>query len=236
MPGDIYTQRDLVMVEDIGESRRKQIRIRYPKHSGPTMVCNGISRHVAELSQEAIVVPVTRQYPLKEGTSIGAELRFSDGKSQRITGRVERLEQDEVLIKLDKPLSIERYDSELRWGSVLSDRRRFFRLRYPAKEILFLTVQNRQYRLTEISAHGIVYYCPEELTFHLSQTIQATLTFLDGEVITINGSVLRMTRSEVIVYLPVGIPEKRITREQQRLIRKQREEEERRKRLQSPDI
>lgn len=87
--------------------------------------------------------------------------------------------------------------------------REFFRVKYPAADRPKLTIAKEEFDIVDISEKGI--------KFDLKKTIRATITFHDGESLTIEGKFLRTDDNEIVIQPLEGISSERITKEQKYL-------------------
>ncbi len=105
----------------------------------------------------------------------------------------------------------ERYSGE--------QRRRFYRIKYPFIERPELTLDNKSYQVIDISEGGVKFFSPVT-TFKVDEYIKGSIKFHDGEIISVEGHVLRLQNKRVIILLDRGIPLQRILKEQRFLIKK----------------
>lgn len=93
-------------------------------------------------------------------------------------------------------------------------RRQFFRLRYPKNERPRARIQDRDFRVCEISEQGTRILFTNSHPVSAGVLIRGTIHFHDGEQIEIEGRVLRMDGQELVAKLTKGPDLKRMTAEQ----------------------
>ncbi|MEQ8171544.1 MAG: PilZ domain-containing protein [Candidatus Eremiobacterota bacterium] len=98
-------------------------------------------------------------------------------------------------------------------------RRRFYRIKYPLIERPKIILDNKSYQVIDISEGGIKFFSPVTI-FKINQYIKGTITFHDGEVLEVEGHVLRLQNKRIIILLDIKIPLQRILKEQRFLIKK----------------
>ncbi len=100
------------------------------------------------------------------------------------------------------------------------NRREYVRVYYPLdcpkKFLPELIIRYRIYQVMDISEKGIR-FCVPHMGLMRDDQVYAALRFVDGEVITISGEVVRRVYNQVAVKLSQGIPYCRILSEQMRL-------------------
>jgi len=99
------------------------------------------------------------------------------------------------------------------------ERRRFYRLRYPASVRPYMQYRQWKFPVAEISEQGLRFKIIEEALDHLVLHIKAKVFFNDGESLDIEGRILRIEDDEIILQLSVGIPLKRMISEQHFVIK-----------------
>jgi len=98
-------------------------------------------------------------------------------------------------------------------------RRRFYRIKYPLIERPTITVDKKEYKVIDISEGGVKFFSPVT-SFKVSEYIKGLIKFHDGEVMPVEGHVLRLQNKRVIILLDRKIPLQRILKEQRYLIKK----------------
>ncbi|MEQ8224416.1 MAG: PilZ domain-containing protein [Candidatus Eremiobacterota bacterium] len=98
-------------------------------------------------------------------------------------------------------------------------RRRFYRIKYPLIERPEIILDNRSYQVIDISEGGVKFFSPVT-TFKVGDYIKGSIKFHDGEVMPVEGHVLRLQNKRVIILLDRKIPLQRILKEQRYLIKK----------------
>ncbi|MGV8121204.1 MAG: PilZ domain-containing protein [Candidatus Xenobiia bacterium LiM19] len=99
------------------------------------------------------------------------------------------------------------------------ERRRFYRLRYPASVRPYMQYKRWKFSVAEISEQGLRFLIIDEALDHLVLHMKATIFFNDGECLDIEGKILRIEDDEIILQLSAGIPLKRMISEQHFVIK-----------------
>lgn len=206
------------MAESWGEFRRKSHRIRYQAQTAPYWEVEGVKYVVVDIALESIAIKSIN--PLREGKLLSGVLHFNDGYSLFIQGRVVKQVMSEYVLQLGKSLPVERFQHELANSAAGSDRRQYFRLRYPTPGIApVITIDKIAYPLVETSEKGLILICSAPLRFPRGKQIQGNITFKDGQSFSLVGEVVRLGADTVVIKIVVGgIPESIMFREQQRVI------------------
>lgn len=98
-----------------------------------------------------------------------------------------------------------------------SERRAFYRLRYPREEYPVLLFDARTFPVVEISEFGMrVLHQGERLV--PDRAFSGWVRFRDGESVPVEGTVYRTDRDETILKLTVCVSLKRMLDEQRRII------------------
>lgn len=95
-----------------------------------------------------------------------------------------------------------------------AQRRAFFRLRYPRNERPRAKIQDRDFRICEISEEGTRILFTNSHPVSRGIAIKGTIRFHDGVEIQIEGRVLRLDGDELVAQLTKGPDLKRMTAEQ----------------------
>jgi hypothetical protein len=109
-----------------------------------------------------------------------------------------------------------------KWGGFMSDsgpsdRRDFYRLRYPETDRPKLSFDNMEYHVVEISELGArIHLARRQLSD--GRKVAGWIRFSDGEASPVEGSVLRTEGNEAVIQLSLGVTLKRMLAEQRRLI------------------
>lgn len=93
-------------------------------------------------------------------------------------------------------------------------RREHFRVAYPLAERPKLKMWEREHNVIDISEQGVKFRYDSSITVRSTKIIRATIRFHDGELVSIEGKVVRSGTNEAILVLSKGIPYKRIVEEQ----------------------
>jgi hypothetical protein len=104
--------------------------------------------------------------------------------------------------------------------NIVSNRRNYFRLKYPVAERPAVRYKGRDYRVSEISEKGIKILRDKEFTVQAGQYFAGVVRFIDGGTVPIVGAVLRFDDQEVVVALTKGISLGRMTAEQRHIRQK----------------
>ncbi len=197
------------------DERRRARRIRYAKPGeSPKLKLVTAEYTIIDVSQTGIKIGTKQPKGFTPGQRLSARLNFPGGSTFIIDGVVVRIDSDGVAIHLSVPLPPEFHQVSM------SDRRAFFRLRYPITERPRMQMLTRQYVVTEISEGGIRLRPTVLADFPVGSELNAVLAFHDGESLTVNGTVYRHSGDEVVIRLPKGIPESRIFAEQRYILKK----------------
>ncbi|MDV7105371.1 PilZ domain-containing protein [Vibrio sp. TH_r3] len=95
-----------------------------------------------------------------------------------------------------------------------SQRREYFRLRYPKNERPRAIILNRDFRVCEISEKGTRILFTNSHPVSRGVTIRGSIRFHDGTEIEIEGHVIRLDDNELVAQLTKGPDLKRMTTEQ----------------------
>jgi hypothetical protein len=80
--------------------RRRFFRLRYPLTLRPVARARGERFEVAEVSEEGLVLWCPALEPFRLGEPIHADVRFADGCTHGVIGRVLRIRRQEIIIQL----------------------------------------------------------------------------------------------------------------------------------------
>jgi hypothetical protein len=105
-------------------------------------------------------------------------------------------------------------------GNTDSNRRGYFRMKYPVAERPVVRYKGRDCRVSEISERGIKILRGLECSARPGQHFAGVVRFRDGEAVSIVGVVLRFDDEEMVVELTRGISLGRMTSEQRRIRKK----------------
>src|SRR5581483_2837076 len=98
------------------------------------------------------------------------------------------------------------------------ERRGFYRLPYPPAERPTLWVGNGRYEVVELSETGARVLVGAGLP--QSGPVAGSVQFGDGELVPIEGTVLRVEGSQAVLRLSVGVSLRRMLDERRRLLRR----------------
>ncbi len=93
-------------------------------------------------------------------------------------------------------------------------RREHFRVAYPLVERPKLMIWKREHDVIDISEQGVKFSCDKSIMVRGTNINRATIRFHDGEIVEIEGKVVRTGVKEAILRLSKEIPYKRIVEEQ----------------------
>lgn len=94
-----------------------------------------------------------------------------------------------------------------------SNRRQFYRLRYPERVRPVMKYKKLEFPVAELSEGG-ARVVSDDVTLSPGESIAADIRFADGAVFGVVGTVFRYEAGEVILKLDLGIPLKRMLSEQ----------------------
>lgn len=94
------------------------------------------------------------------------------------------------------------------------NKREFYRVRYPVSERPVLRLEGRTYEVIDISEKGIKFFCKQPWVFKVELEVQFTVNFRGDEQLELEGKVLRIDGSVIIISLSEGVPLARIVQEQ----------------------
>ena len=105
------------------------------------------------------------------------------------------------------------------------ERRQFDRIGYPDNFRPKLVVgeskdieehREKEYNVMDICVRGIKFTSEEEMSgFSPSSKVEVQITFSDGELLVVNGEVLRCNENQVVIYPSREIPFPRIIKEKE---------------------
>lgn len=101
-----------------------------------------------------------------------------------------------------------------------SNKREFYRIRYPIWDRPVMKLDGSYFEVMDIAEKGIKFFCKECSEFMPDAEIQFTLTFHDNESLELEGTILRVYSTAVVIYLEEDIPLGRIIKEQQYILAK----------------
>jgi hypothetical protein len=104
-----------------------------------------------------------------------------------------------------------------------TDRRQFDRIGYPEDFRPKLIIEKsegkgthgaEEYKVVDICKRGIKFTSEENVSgFRRSAKVEAQIDFCDGELLVVNGEVLRCIDNQVVIYPSADIPSTRIVKE-----------------------
>ena len=196
----------------VRQDRRHTVRVRYPNSAmRPNMQFMTEIYAVVDVAPQGIKFACPR-HSCKVGQTLAANLVFPDNRALFVEGKVIRIDADGAVIFLTHPLPAELVERPV------SERRAFFRLRYPIFERPRLYIYRQEYETCEMSEYGVRLSGPGVATMPIGMPVEALLTFRDGETLMIAGKVLRIDHGEVVLVLTIPIPGQRIMKEQRYLL------------------
>ena len=96
------------MVDSPQNEKRSYYRLKYPKTEQPTIRINDREFPVIEISEKGIKVSLTREFSTESDEFISAVIEFQDGESISIEGVVLRRDEESMVVKLSKGISMKR--------------------------------------------------------------------------------------------------------------------------------
>jgi hypothetical protein len=105
-------------------------------------------------------------------------------------------------------------------GSSNREKRRYYRLEYPAAERPTVRYKGRDYRVSEASEGGVKILLDRRCAVRVGQFFAGVIRFKDGGIVPIVGVVLRFDQREMVVKLTIGISFNRMIAEQRRIRQK----------------
>lgn len=98
-------------------------------------------------------------------------------------------------------------------------KRAHFRLQYPVASRPKITIRNETLDIIDISEMGVRFGVRNASTWKgLTEVMQATITFADGEKVAVLGKILRVSADQIVLHLTRGIPYAKIMSEQRRIL------------------
>ncbi len=124
-------------------------------------------------------------------------------------------EKEEELMQ-DRAASGERH----RQYTTTGEKRRHVRIAYPPAESPKVIISGRECFLADISVKAIKFHQRPYDRLHLSRGdfIRAQIIFHDGESLSVEGSILRIDKNDVVLQLSSGIHSARIFKERKWLL------------------
>ncbi|HEY3379117.1 MAG TPA: PilZ domain-containing protein [Armatimonadota bacterium] len=203
------------MATQFAEDRREVLRVRYPDRKNcPHLKVLHYDFHVLDLSEDGIRFTCPDTSIFVVGKSVAADLQFPGGLDFPIDGTVVRVDSDGVIVALRHPVPRDVI------SGMGTDRRAYFRLRYPSLKRPVMISHARQWEVSEVSVHGLRFRAMPSENFPAGTVVSARITFLDHTTLDITGKVLRIHQQEVVLALVQGIPDQRIMQEQRILIQR----------------
>ena len=98
-------------------------------------------------------------------------------------------------------------------------KRSHYRVNYPASARPALLLDGHAYTILDLSETSLKYEHAGNDKPAAGKTVSATIVFADQQTLDVEGSVLRISGTEVIVRLDDGIPFARIMSEQRRFLK-----------------
>ncbi len=105
------------------------------------------------------------------------------------------------------------------------EKRQFYRVGYPKEFMPKLIIgesrgkeehREKEYKIVDICERGVKFTSEAEVRgFEPSSKIEAQITFSDGELLVVNGEVLRCSENQIVIYPSREIPFSRIIKERE---------------------
>jgi hypothetical protein len=99
------------------------------------------------------------------------------------------------------------------------EKRNFYRVNYPPAARPAIIIGGKAYDVLNLSEKGLKYAHPGGDRPEPGKPLAGTVVFADQEKIHVDGSVLRIIGTEIVVTLERGIPFARIIAEQRRFLK-----------------
>src|SRR5690349_18924889 len=101
----------------------------------------------------------------------------------------------------------------------MSQRRNYFRIRFPVTQRPCLVVNSAHFEILELSETGAGVAAADVTMFDSSGEFEATILFRDGTMADVTARVHRQEADEIILRFPEGLPYSVVTAEQRRLMK-----------------
>lgn len=101
-----------------------------------------------------------------------------------------------------------------------SNDRAHYRICYPLSNRPVFEAHGKKHPVIDVSEQGLAISVADDGIKHATQAITGRIHFLDGDVITVTGKVLRHDTKSVILLLSAGVPLPIIMKEQRFLLQK----------------
>lgn len=204
------------MRKETHQERRRYLRLRYPEDACPSLRIGERLLLVTEISHRGMVVLAEGSLALNQ--PVGGVLRFQDGSSEQVAGRVLRLSGERAVVYLLRSLPPYRIllERQLLAQRLLArfepktERRRSGRVRYSRGECPYLIVGRKTFPISEVAEHGLVFR-DQYNRFHVHQEVRGILLLQDGTMLNVEGRVLRVNEGRTVLHVPDGLPAERIT-------------------------
>ena len=104
------------------------------------------------------------------------------------------------------------------------ERRRYYRIEYPALMRPTLKIRKHEFEVVNISEKGVMFLAEKKIKF--GRWVSGEVTFYDGQSMGIEGKIVRKYENNIGMVLPIkSIPYSRILSEQRLLARFKSEDE-----------
>jgi hypothetical protein len=100
------------MDQDPQNQRRRYYRLRYPEVERPTVWFKGRYYEVLEVSEGGAMILLGDGCAVRLGQSFVGVVQFQDGETSSIVGVVLRLDENKMVVKLSKGISLRRMMAE----------------------------------------------------------------------------------------------------------------------------
>ena len=108
----------------------------------------------------------------------------------------------------------------------MDDKRNHFRLQYPPPERPWIEIAGSKFEVFDLSEGGVRFDCGPTFRPAPKSPIQAKITFKDGTICLVRGSVLRFDaeKRHIIILLAVGVPYPKMMEEHRRILQKYKQD------------
>lgn len=94
------------------KQRRRYYRLHYPEVERPTVWFKGQYFEVAEVSEGGVMILLGDGCAVRLGQSFAGVIQFNDGETNPIVGVVLRIEENRMVVKLSKGITLKRMMAE----------------------------------------------------------------------------------------------------------------------------
>jgi len=98
------------------------------------------------------------------------------------------------------------------------NKRELYRISYPVNDRPTLKFQGNEFEVTNISEKGIRFICKQCSEFKIDVEVKCIITFHDNESYALDGKILHIYKSAVVMNFTRDIPFERIIKEQRYIL------------------